>query len=477
MDGGLDNVDRMGNAATVGDKNLSSLKIPVVPTEETTVGVSLAKDSTNNHFLLPSDNGMAANSLDGTAIPNEKDIFKSAMPRDSPQGCILRREAPEWLPGTSYTTFMTTNDSEEFGYYGDYKQKEYGRTHDPHAEEHCANDSMSDMRVSPVYLPCILDHSESQITSSNDASSRQFYENKTHNNSRYTSMSSSFQGTRDSRTKRGHRYQPARQSDKSQREPSCLKIVNTPATHLTDEQKAEYEIFKEEVAHQLNQRHTDKWIISQERREAFARVASEYSMYAGIPSYVDYTLGEFEEQDKSCFCPRQLPTRPACEEDTISTVARARLVAADVIAYYQSTEWDRTNGWSPRERISLLDAGALTIAQPAMSELAPKLPITTMYVLLMHHLENSQSFTQDERPSIPCFETKGDILYVITGKKACKAQSTRAPLVMHKWRGEFSMCGFKKDDHGRLVAMNVRGQQDVGKMYQAIRRKLQHTPK
>jgi hypothetical protein len=45
--------------------------------------------------------------------------------------------------------------------------------------------------------------------------------------------------------------------------------------------------------------------------------------------------------------------------------------------------------------------------------------------------------------------------------------------VAHKWGGEISMCGFKKDVLGRPIAMIVRGRQDVSRMYQTIHGKME----
>ena len=58
----------------------------------------------------------------------------------------------------------------------------------------------------------------------------------------------------------------------------------------------------------------------------YKRVYQDYARYAGIPEYVRYTLDH------------EFPYYGTLE---------------DVTAYYQSAEWDRTNGWDPNERVSL----------------------------------------------------------------------------------------------------------------------------
>ena len=245
-----------------------------------------------------------------------------------------------------------------------------------------------------------------------------------------------------------------------------VKVMETASTTLTEQEKADYKIFKEQWACQNGQQCSRP--VSPDRKEAFDRVVKDYSRYVGIPSFVNYILGQY---DGKSLLPRRLPTHPILEPGVVGTIAQIRQTAAEFISYYHSEEWDSTDGWSPKERISLLDVDALTIAQPKPSETTSQGSISLIYVVLMHHLAQSEIKEIEGSPT-PCFETKGDILEVIKGEKRCRAQVMQPPVVSHKWRGEHPMCGFKKDSFGRSTPMIVRGRQDVGKMFQTIHQKM-----
>ena len=245
-----------------------------------------------------------------------------------------------------------------------------------------------------------------------------------------------------------------------------VKVRETASPTLTEQEKADYKIFKEEWACQNGQQSAQP--RTPERKEAFERVVKDYSRYVGIPSAVNYILGEY---DGNCLLPRRLPTHPVLETSVVGSISQIRRTAAEFTSYYQSEEWDRTDGWSPKERISLLDVDALTIAQPKQSETTSQGSINLIYVVLMHHLAQSEIKENEDSPT-PCFETKGDILEIIRGEKRCRAQAMQPPVVSHKWRGEHPMCGFKKDNFGRSMPMIVRGRQDVSKMFQTIHQRM-----
>jgi len=241
-----------------------------------------------------------------------------------------------------------------------------------------------------------------------------------------------------------------------------LNIINTPSNTLTKKQKSEYDIFKQECIRQIGNQASSP--ITEEIQEVFKRVLNHFAIYAGIPSYVNYILGEFDGQTLH---PREFPSQP--ESPLTNTIEQIRETAEKVKAYYESMEWDRTSGWSPLERISLIDADALTIAQPKPSKPISKVSIDTIYVVLMHDIPDMQVKETEGLP-IPCLETMGDILEVITDEKKCRIQATQTPVITHKWRGEIPLCGLKTEN-GRSRAMIIRGRQDVCQIYRTIHRK------
>ena len=257
-----------------------------------------------------------------------------------------------------------------------------------------------------------------------------------------------------------------RQVQRPCRQSLPVKVMENPSATLTEQEKADYKIFKEQWACQKGQQSARRF--SPEQKEVFDRVLMDYSRYVGIPSFVNYILGEY---DGNSLLPRRVPIHPILATGTVGTISQIRQTAAEFISYYESEEWDGTDGWSPKERISLLDVEALTVAQPKPSEPTSQGPITLIYVVLMHHLAQSEIKENEDSPT-PCFETKGDILEIIRGEKQCKAQAMQPPVVSHKWRGEHPMCGFKKDNFGRSTPMIVRGRQDVSKMFQSIHQKM-----
>lgn len=247
-----------------------------------------------------------------------------------------------------------------------------------------------------------------------------------------------------------------------------LKIADTPANTLTEEEKAEYDIFKEEYTRQVKNR--DFIPMTDERKQIFKRVINNYPIYAGIPSDVNYVLGEYKE---GSFYPRQLPAQPMLKLTTEEAMKQIREKAEEFISYHQSMEWDRTEGWSPLERISLIDADARTIAQQTKS-LASQGPISTIYVILMHDVPEDDirvTLKENDGSPIPSLEPRGDILETITGEKRCRIQATQIPLISHKWKGEFALCGNKLDKiKGGSKEMVIRGRHDVCKIYETVLR-------
>ena len=231
------------------------------------------------------------------------------------------------------------------------------------------------------------------------------------------------------------------------------QIVETPISELTEEEQQNYQTFKTvyNSLFDLEQVPVDMW-------NTYKRVYQDYARYAGIPEYVRYTLDH------------EFPYYGTLE---------------DVTAYYQSAEWDRTNGWDPNERVSLLDRNALEIAQSRSQHSSPVAstnkrqsspsrrsstptpdstgPIDTVYVVLMHYIPDcaERLKNRDGNEPVACTETFGDVLYVIIGEETCKRESYVPPDVTHTLRGEMALCGFKKNGK----PMIVRGRQDVGRIY------------
>ena len=266
-----------------------------------------------------------------------------------------------------------------------------------------------------------------------------------------------------------------------------VDIVDVPSNSLTEERRRDYEVFKEYYARLLGGQISSD-VVTEERQQRFERVVCDYATYAGIPSYVNYILGEY---DGDFLHPRRLPTHRVLELSNPKTIMHIRQIAAEFTAYHQSMEWDRTNGWSDLERVSLIDVEARTIAQPRPINSIQQQgggPITTIYVVLMHDVPNMQvskeidetlipcldSKETDATP-IPCLESMGDILEVVCGEKRCRVQTTNPPFIPHKLKGEIPLCGFKKVGKGRTRTMVIRGRQDVCKMYETIHRRSQQS--
>jgi hypothetical protein len=136
-------------------------------------------------------------------------------------------------------------------------------------------------------------------------------------------------------------------------------------------------------------------------------------------------------------------------------------------------EWWRTKGWSRHERITLLDENARIKFVP--KDLPADIPkpkwvdkVTTIFVVLLHHIpKNQRPLPKDDGP-VPCFETMGDLVRIVSGKEACDTASLSAPEIKKKWQGRIAMCGYGKDGKGRGIARVIRGEQDVGMMYDTI---------
>ena len=152
--------------------------------------------------------------------------------------------------------------------------------------------------------------------------------------------------------------------------------------------------------------------------------------------------------------------------------------AQETARFYEKEEWDRTNGWSPLERVTMLDKNALDKLVPGGSATRKSgacRKITTIYVVLLHHIpiHDPRRAEDGSGPTTagptPCFRTKGDILYVIQGEGRCRNAGHQPPLITHKWEGKIALCGFRKEN-GRSIARVIRGEQDVGAMYKTIAR-------
>jgi hypothetical protein len=178
---------------------------------------------------------------------------------------------------------------------------------------------------------------------------------------------------------------------------------------------------------------------------------------------VNYVLGPY---DGKRVYPRQKPSHARLWL-SLPSISQVREAAAAFTAYYQSTEWDRTEGWSVYERVILVDEDARSV--PVENPPVPRQgPIETAYVVLMHQLPKPIAQRRDGKSPISCFETKGDILQVVLGKNPCTWYNTHPPPVKHKWRGEICLCGYKIDSRGKRVPKVVRGSHDVNLIYQTV---------
>jgi hypothetical protein len=156
--------------------------------------------------------------------------------------------------------------------------------------------------------------------------------------------------------------------------------------------------------------------------------------------------------------------------------------AKKVARKYELAERDRTNGWSRFERVTMLDVSALdkferssngaTKRSARNGTTTPSQKITTIYVILLHHIPNAKAWSEGGQDGpIPCFKTNGDLLETIHGEELCKRASYKPPVIRQKWTGEIPMCGFRKNEDGRSVARVIRGEQDVGQMYLTLARR------
>jgi hypothetical protein len=224
------------------------------------------------------------------------------------------------------------------------------------------------------------------------------------------------------------------------------QIVSEPVDTLSPEEKSDYAHFKE--IYQKEQKQED---TSPDSREIYQRVYHDYARYAGIPEEINYTL-DYHFPDK----------------DDLVGLTR----------YYHSYEWDRTKGWSPHERVTLLDHHALSIATKSKRDNPEddsshaykhfRSGGSEIYVILMHCIPDSATRLAnrvDEEP-IACFETKGDVLYVVKDDFNVR-QLHAPPEITQKLVGEMALCGYKVD--GSEIV--VRGQQDIGRIYTTIHSK------
>ena len=245
---------------------------------------------------------------------------------------------------------------------------------------------------------------------------------------------------------------------------SILKIVDEPGKALSASEREEYQLFKEIFKGTESLEN-----YSLEQKQTFEHVVSDYARYAGIPEYVDYVLGEYDGNE---IRPRQKPNHIDILSDDLEEKAQqVKDKAKAFAAYYQSCEWDRTDGWDVYERVTLLDIESLKIGQPEQSSQSesPQPSAPTMYVVLFLQLPKEKIGKSEDGSPVPCCETKGDLLETIVGKGNCKTRCTRATFIKHKWVGEFSLCGYKKDPvTERTVPKVFRGRQDVGAVYETI---------
>lgn len=248
-----------------------------------------------------------------------------------------------------------------------------------------------------------------------------------------------------------------------------LKIVEEPGNDLSDTEKEEYQVFKE-----IFNNGKSLETLSLEQKDVFEHVIYHYARYAGIPEYVEYILGDYDGHNE--LRPRQKPSQiPTPTDDLEQRAQQVKDKAKEFAAYYQSCEWDRTNGWDVYERVTLLDIESLKIGQP---EPSPQLeiPQPTMYVVLFLQLPKEKIPAKSDGGSpVPCCEISGDLLETVVGKANCKTRCTQPTFIKHKWKGEFPLCGYKRDplDRDRKVPKVFRGRQDVGAVYETIVRYVQ----
>jgi hypothetical protein len=210
------------------------------------------------------------------------------------------------------------------------------------------------------------------------------------------------------------------------------EIVDEPLSSLSQIEKSEYRLFKD-----MYRTGFTEDTATSNALEIYQRVYDNYARYAGIPDHVRYTLDH------------DIPEKSDYDGFT---------------RYHQSYEWDCTSGWSPNERISIIDEKALSIASDhrhgSTTKGGPK------YIVLMHCIPGSAARLRNRSDNmpVPCFETMGDILYSLGDDEEGGLDSLSPPKVMHTLRGEFALCGYKRDGSEMLV----RGRQDVGRIYDTI---------
>src|SRR2546423_1499403 len=261
------------------------------------------------------------------------------------------------------------------------------------------------------------------------------------------------------------------------------KIVDEPASHLSEEEKEQYEVFQTEYRRLAQNK---GYTVPSDKVDFFSWMLTNYYTYAGIPEEVEYTLATF---DGIKLHSRPTPAGISAYQAIIDqsneegidqsshgernspAISRADILQRswDWIKYYQSTEWGRTSSWSSRERVTVLCKSAHSIgtktiemkkrtSEPPAAPNSPPTsahppstgsqPVDRMYAILMFAIPFSR-LDETHPDGEPCFENHGHFLHVYEGHEKCKWQSTGPTYIpTGVVQDEYALCGYKIEDKG-----------------------------
>ena len=433
----------------------SSLVVEKIPNESFTFNES-TNSSTSSQPLVSETEDTGYVPVEGPFYEGIDNRCQYAPPWYVPQPLTASGERSE-------TSSSANDPSQQYRYQAGYPSGVCSPYYDPNMQGYIQNPYLFDY---PGYLQTMWPHWQQQNYQRSDSSSQASSSTEVpsfhHGVGTTSPQSEGFRPQYFARPRRRYPPQQYMQSQLQEKAPK-VKIADEPASDLSDSEKEDYQLFKE-----IFNKGESLETLSLEQKEVFERVVHEYVRYAGIPENVDYRLGEYDGKE---LLPRQKPSPVVTLADDLELrKQQVRDKAKEFAAYYQSCEWDRTNGWDIHERVTLLDIESLKIGQP--EDLVSDIPqscVPTMYVVLIHQLPKEKIPKLVDGAPVPCCETYGDLLETIVGKGNCKTRCTLPTLINHKWYGEFSLCGYKKDHAtGRTVPKVFRGRQDVGAVYETI---------
>lgn len=170
--------------------------------------------------------------------------------------------------------------------------------------------------------------------------------------------------------------------------------------------------------------------------------------------------------------PDPAPSNPGSTVDRpIPPPEQIRHDAEEAARKYEESERSGTDSWSPHERITMLDETARTKFLPNSSPRYKRRPrrveISTIFIVLLHHIPPEERVPRKDDGPVPCFQTMGDLVDIISGVDEC-GKPQGAPKIEKRLEGRIAMCGYGRDSQGRRVAKVIRGEQDVGLMYDTL---------